>query len=82
MVISYNYPMSVVKYCYLLFVQWTAEDSDELPGWYKAQVQEYFAGRSCKIVYSGNNDCKMSEIVDLNAVEWKPCLRKFVHLNE
>jgi len=24
----------------------------------------------------------MSEIVDLNTVEWKPCLRKFVHLND
>ena len=32
-----------------LYVQWT-EDGDELPGWYKSQVLEYFSDGSCKII--------------------------------
>ena len=66
-----------------IYVKWT-EEGDELPGWYKAHVAQYFLDGSCKIVYCDNNDCEVSEIVNLNTVEWKPCskrARKFVPLH-
>ena len=31
------------------------EDNGELPGWYKAYVDEYYTDGSCKIVYSEDN---------------------------
>ena len=34
--------------------------------------------------YCGDDDCDVTEIVDLNSIEWKPCskrARKFVPLN-
>ena len=58
-----------------LYVQWT-EDGDELPGWYKSQVLEYFSDGSCKIIYCGDDDCDVTEIVDLNSIEWKPCSKR------
>ena len=67
-----------------IYVQWT-EDGDELPGWYKAQVNQYYADGSCKIVYCVDDNSTVFEIVNLNTVEWKPCskrARKFVTLQD
>ena len=59
------------------------KDGDELPGWYKARVEEYYADGSCKIVYREEDEHVVSEVIDLNTVNWKPCCkkaRKFVPL--
>ena len=66
-----------------IYVKWT-ESGDELPGWYKAQVEQYYLDGSCKIVYCNDNDCEVSEVVNFNSVDWKPCskrARKFVPLS-
>ena len=70
----------IIKYVY---VKWT-EAGEEPPGWYKAQVGQYFLDRSCKIVYDDSDDQVVSEVVALHTIEWKPCAkraRNFVSLD-
>ena len=55
-----------------IYVKWT-EVGDELPGWYKARVDQYYVNGSCRIVYCNDNDCEVSEVVNLTTVEWEPC---------
>ena len=65
-----------------VYIKWT-EDNGELPGWYKAYVDEYYTDGSCKIVYSEDNGQVVYETVDLNRTQWLPCskrARKFVPL--
>jgi len=66
-----------------VYVKWT-EEGDKLPGWYKAKVVQYYMDGSCKIVYCNDDDCEVSEVVNLTTIEWKPCskrARKFVPLH-
>ena len=66
-----------------VYMKWTEEDV-ELPGWYKAKVVWYYMDESCKIVYCNDDDCEVSEVVNLTTIEWKPCskrARKFVPLH-
>ena len=50
-----------------IYVQWT-EDGNELPGWYKAQFNQYYADGSCKIVYFVDDNSTVFETVNLNTV--------------
>ena len=43
-----------------LYTEWT-EDGDELPGWYKARVEEYYADGPCKIVYREEDEHNYGE---------------------
>ena len=67
-----------------VYVKWT-ECDDEPPGWYKAQIDQYFLDGTCKITYDDKDDHVVYEIVDLKKVEWKSCskkARKFVSLHD
>ena len=39
-----------------VYVKWT-EASEEPPGWYQAQIDQYFLDKSCKVVYDESSDC-------------------------
>ena len=56
-----------------MYVKWT-EAGEEPPGWYRARVDQYFL--SCKIIYDDSDDCVVSEVVALHAIEWKPCSKR------
>ena len=45
-----------------------------------AQIQYYMDG-SCKIVYCDDDDCEMSEVVNLTSVECSKRARKFAPLH-
>jgi len=61
-------------------VKWT-EVGDELPGWYKAKVVQYYVDGSCKVVYCNEDDCEVSEVVILPLLNGNHALRKFVPLH-
>ena len=66
-----------------MYVKWT-DCNDEPPGWYKAQIDQYYLDGTCKIIYDDKDDHVVYEIVELKKVEWKPCskrARKFVPLH-
>ena len=66
-----------------LYMKWT-EDNGELPGWYKACVEEYYTDGTCKIVYSEDDGEVVYETIDLNKAQWLPCskrARKYVPLH-
>ena len=41
-----------------------------------AQVNQYYADGSCKIIHCVDNNSAAFEVVNLNTVEWKPCSKR------
>jgi len=59
--VSHDYP-PINAYIYI-------EPNDELPGWYRAKVIEYFVDGSCTVLYSDTIESTVTEVVCLSEVE-------------
>jgi len=68
---SHDYP-PINAYIY---IKWL-EPNDELPGWYRAKVIEYFFDGSCTVLYSDTIEFTVTEVVRLSEVEWVPCYQR------
>ena len=58
-----------------IYVKWV-EQGNEPPGWYHTRVSEYFQDGTCRIVYEDIPTSTVSEIVNLNSVDWIPCSKR------
>ena len=58
-----------------IYAKWS-EPGEELPGWYRAHIEEYFLDKSCKVVYDDRDGILVSEIVSLHQIEWKLCSKR------
>ena len=57
-----------------IYVKWL-EEGDEPPGWYRATVSNYFQDGSCLLIYDETSDSTVSEVINLNLVDWLPCYK-------
>jgi len=58
-----------------IYIKWL-ETGDELPGWYRARVIEYFSDSSCIVLYSDSIESMVTEVVHHSEVQWVPCYQR------
>ena len=58
-----------------IYVKWEEEDSNDEPGWYHCTVLEYRPDGQANILYKDDSEERITELVDLRLVDWKPARR-------
>ena len=58
-----------------IYVKWDKEDSNDEPGWYHCTVQKYHSDGQATILYKDDSEERITELVDLRLVDWKPARR-------